>query len=272
MFNKKFAVLLAILMLSSFCVGLVKADTTVIPTVSPSPSPTATPNPTPTPAPTVDPDNVTTTIENSTYNGELSSQIQSINPNGQPIMQPTFNYTIVSLVFANAVSCGVNASGGHWTATQDSAGQITVYPDELGVYEVHFQVLYDRVVNQTIMLYIYSGESNQPRTIPLQIYNSGFTLDLELTIDVLPSYPSASEIAEAQNAANQQMMNQMNSSYQESLAKSEDRSNTANIISVGAVAGVVICGVIILLVVRHQRHEDNRINNLNLNGFGRGRE
>jgi len=214
-------------------------------------------------------DNSTISDGNTTYVYVDSNRIDSINPMGAPQRLFAYNRTTVNLVFASCLSCAVNVtSDGDWTDSRDSAGQITFFPEELGEYELHFQVLYDRVVNQTITLTVYGGDG-VPQELNLVSVNRGFTLDIILTVLELPTYPSADEIADANNAANQQMYNRMQAQNEKLLIESNTWSKTA---LVAVAIGLPVIAIVIFLIIRHQRHEDSRINDLNANGFGRGRE
>ena len=280
MIKTKFAVLiLAFLAVNSVFLGIATAQTVTpsptpdymtVPTVSPSP----TSSPTPEPTNTTDTTNSTSTNStntvdqsNSTYVDVNPDYIQNVNPAGAPLMRSAYNQTTMVLIFSSSVACAVNATGGHWTATQDSAGQIVFYPDELGVYDVHFQVLYNRMCNQTVTLIVYSGDGQQ-QLDNLVMSNFGFTLDVTLTVSALPQIPTAEEIARAEDSYNRVLMFDLQAAYERALAEGNFWSKTALVV---AVVGVVVLGIVLFLNDRHRRHQDITINNLNRNGFdGRG--
>jgi hypothetical protein len=277
MIKIKLAVLVSILLLTAN-LGFVAAQTvtpsptpdyTTIPTVSPSPSPS--PSSSPDPTNTTDTNSTVTNSTNTVdqYNNTYveSAYVASINPTGVPLQLSAYNQTTVALIFASAVACGVNASGGHWTATQDSAGQMAFYPDELRTYSIHFQVLYDRVVDQALTLIIYSGDG-QSQVLNLASNNTGFTLDIELSILDLPEIPTAEEIAQAEDSYNRDLMGDLTRAYESAMDENNFWSKTALVV---AVIGIATLAVILFLNDRHRRHQDTTINNLNRHGFdGRG--
>jgi hypothetical protein len=255
MFKKLSVAILIILLSSLLFVGIASASEgdgistyTTIPE-APTPSPTPNTNSTNTNSTNTNSTNTSTnsndtiTAGNTTYVYVGADQIQSINPNGAPLSFSTYNNTQVSLVFASALSCGVNASGGHWTASQDSAGQIVIFPDEIGTYRINFQVLYNRVVNQTISLTIYSGDSSPPTVINLAIINSGFTLDLDLNVMVLPHAATPQEMWDYGYGSFQNSIDSATEKMAEQQAATDLKTNIT--IAVAAVIAIVL--VLVLL-------------------------
>jgi hypothetical protein len=221
-----------------------------------SPTPTFDPNATATPTPSP---NATATI---IYVG--ADHVQSINPNGIPLEFSPYNRTVVTLVYAEAKNSTVDisASNSDWNENRDST-KIYFYTEGIGTYELHYKVLYDQVVNQSISLHVQSGDGTDVN-LPISCVNNGFTLDVIIRTKVLPSYPSAQDIADAQYAMQQEMLQDVTDGY-------KDQQTRTDIIVGAVVAAVIIIAILLFLVFRHIRHTDNEINNQNAHGFGRGR-
>lgn len=210
-----------------------------------SPIPSSSPNATVTPNATVSPSTVYVGLD----------RVQSINPFGNPIIIPAYNSTIVTLRFAEALTCAVNVtSGGAWNDQRDSSGIITFYPRDVGIYELRFQVLYGQVVNQSITLTVFSGDDTQ-FVMNLESINSGFTLDVVLNIQRLQEIPTAEEIAAAQNEMQRRLVEDMDSRFSGQVVVSQ-------VVAVAAIVIGCVLAVLVFMVIRHQRHRDMAITEL----------
>ncbi len=265
MLNKKslFGLLLVLLAFSMLFANLVRATPgdgvdnyyDEIPTVSPSPTPSNG---------TESNSTNTNSTQKTVYVYVNGAGIQNINPDGVPLEFSSYNTTTALLLFAECLSCSLNvSSNSRWHETRDSSGVITFYPDEVDTYELHYQVIYDRIVNQTITLSIEGGDGLQ-QNLNLASVNSGFALDVILHVLVLPEYPSAMDIALAQDSLNRQLLYNV-------TRQNQAQDTTNHLIMGGTIAAVVILGILVCLLLRHQRHRDAQVNNLNANGFGGGK-
>jgi hypothetical protein len=224
-----------------------------------SPSPTFDPNATATPTP------LPSSSPNSTVIYVGADRVQSINPNGQPISLSTYNHTTVYLTYAEADSYGVNFTGAsnRYHNEQQSTTQMSVVIDGIGSYHFTFTVLYNQVTDQPVTLRVVSGDGTA-NVLPITSVNRGFTLDVVINTKVLPQFPSASEIADAQYGMQRKML--------EDVTSGQEETNRFNQMVIGVVVvAVVVIGILLVLVLRHQRHTDYEINNQNARGYGRGR-
>lgn len=181
--------------------------------------------------------------------------IQNLN-NGVLSEYPVYDPSSVTLLFTSCLTANVNVSSyGHYNYNVDSAGVITVYPSEIGSYAIHFQVVYDRVTNQTVSLIIQGGTDIPPTRVFYASCNTGFTLDIAVDVRVQPRPATAEEIAAASNDFTQQIVENQSRQYSESLAHAESLSY----IAVSAVVVTIVLAVVfVLLFVRWFRRSDRR--------------
>jgi hypothetical protein len=258
--KSKFLFFIAVVLLATMFVGSVRASAgdgistySPIPEASPSPTPDANATATPTPAPSP--------TSSVVYVG--ADHVQSINPNGVPLQFSPYNQTVVTLVYAECMNSTVDisASNSDWNENRDST-KIYFFTSGIGTYELHYRVIYDRVVNQSISLHVQSGDGTDT-IFPIACVNNGFTLDVIIHTLVKPEFPSAADIANAQYAMQQKMLHDVTEGY-------KDQQTRTDIIIGGVVTAVVVISVLLFLILRHQRHTDLRINDRNAHGI-RGR-
>lgn len=197
--------------------------------------------------------------------GSSAFSVQSINPAGNPLLFSTYNRTIVTLHFepSQNSTLSVATSDPNFNRGGD-ASRLIFFANGISTYHLHFQVLYGGLVtDQTVTLTVESGDGKD-QIINLVSSNIGFTLDVILVTSVLPKYPSADEIASASNSQTQQMLEEMN-------RENESRQALLTYVIYGLAAAVVVIVAVVVLVIRHQRHSDQRINEMNAQGVGRGK-
>ena len=237
----KIVFLLVILVFSTLSVGLVHAD---------SNDGISSYNPIPlvTPTPTFNPDaTATPTPSNSSIVYVGADRVQNINPNGVPISLSTYNHTTVYLTYAEADSYNVNFTGASnsFHNEQQSTTQMSVVIDGIGTYHFTFTVLYNQITDQPVTLSVYSGDGT-PNTLSFACVNRGFTLDMVINTKVLPEYPSASEIADAQYGMQKKML--------QDVTQGQQNTNQFFYIIAGAVTlAVAIIGIVLFFVVRYLR-------------------
>lgn len=190
-----------------------------------------------------------------------NADIQNINPNGISMLFPTYNTTTVTLTYATSInySLSVSSPSTEHYETSSPTG-ITFTAEGIDTYMLHFQVLYMTQINQSIALTVQSG-NGQIINIPLNIANSGFTLDIIITTSNQPQFPSPADLWNYGNAQQAALITSMYTNF----ANLVRWSTTVLWIVVGA---VFIIGLLIYLILRHQRFTDQRINNLNNRGLG----
>lgn len=170
-----------------------------------------------------------------------------------------FAPAVITLRYEEASAYFVNASSfrdrDHNEA--QSPKRMIVYIDGLDTYFLSFQVFYDFVVNQTVLLEVEQGSnSTLSFEIPLACVNKGFVLDVEVETFEEPSYPTEQELWEYGAGQQQQWMNQ--------VTEENDRKwFLAVVLGVVGVACVVVAFLLIGLLIRKQRHQDYKINNFN---------
>jgi hypothetical protein len=235
----------------------------VTPVLAQTPTPTATPTASPTPSITSTPNPNATQSPNATVTPSPSPEyiiigpdrIESINPKGNPLFFDSYNMTVIRLVYATCVNStlDVSTSTNEWSETRDSVS-ITFYATGITTYLLHFEVTYDKVVNQSVLLSIQKGDGKTDY-FPLNSFNMGFTLDVALNVAVTPHFPTEIEIWNYGWGQVQQML--------DSMVKQNDAEQT-NLWTLGFITTgiLVVVLVIVLIFWRHQRHRDAQVNAL----------
>jgi hypothetical protein len=224
-----------------------------------SPSPTFDPNATATPTP------LPSSSPNSTVI-YVGADVQSINPNGQPISLSTYNHTTVYLTYAEADSYGVNFTGAsnRFHNEQQSTTQMSVVIDGIGSYYFTFNVLYNRITDQPVTLRVVSGDGTA-NVLPITSVNRGFTLDVVINTKVLPHYPTAQEQEDARRVSDEAL-------YDKTISYFEGQQGWMKIAIIAAIIIIVVIVVVLVLFWRNQRFRDNEFNNQKARGWGyRGR-
>lgn len=241
------AVFFCLLVFSALFVGLASCQE---PTPTPSPSPSPTPTPTPTP-----------------YQNAIITpfSVQSINPAGVPLTFSTYNRTVVTLSYAVANNYTLSVFA-YDPSHYENSGPETMNFIATGVatYILHFQVLYDSTLNQTVTLTIQSGDGKET-IVPIACVNDGFTLDVTVITSVLPRVPTAQELWDYGNSQQQQFIENQTKRYEASQFQD-------SIFRYAVVGSVIVIVILVALVLRHQRHQDQRIDTLNAYGFGYPRD
>jgi hypothetical protein len=254
-----------ILLSSSMFISSVSGQVvTPLPTVTPSNGVTTW-----TEIPTAPPSNSGNQLNKSTItNSGVSvgtNNVESINPKGASLSFSPYNQTTVTLSFASCITSSLNVSsnlGNDWTESRAS-GYIIFYATGIDSYELHYEVLYNQIVNQTITLAIQSGDGSVTN-MPLSITNTGFTLDVNLNTKILPHIATAAEQAEANARQNQQLLTQDHNYILGQNAWMKDAI-------IALAIGVIVAFLVIFLILRDRRHRDLEINNLNNSNWGRGK-
>jgi hypothetical protein len=170
--------------------------------------------------------------------------VQNINPAGSPLIFPAYNTTTVTLVYAESTNytIQVSAMDMHHYETSSPSGIIFV-AEGLDSYSLHYCILYDKVVNQSLSLTVVSGDG-QATMLPLACCNKGFSLDVVVVTSIQPHYPNPEDIWAYGTAEQQEMMLNITRRYEEQ----QQTDRIALYVLVGAVA---IIAVTLVLTFRH---------------------
>ncbi len=187
--------------------------------------------------------------------------VQNINPSGVPFVFPTFNSTTVTLSYAQSTNYTLTVSSidlNHYE-TSSPLG-ITFVCTGIATYQLHFQILYGIVVNQSITLNVISG-NGQTFSIPIACNNQGFTLDVIISSSVMPNYPTPEEVWTFGAGEVAEMVANTSRNYENQLMWADIRLNVT-------LGGVVVSIACIAIMFAHLLREKVRLTRLETYGYG----
>lgn len=178
--------------------------------------------------------------------------IENINPNGAPLIFPCYNATSVTLTYAESVNYTLTVSSQSPRHHETSSPRgITFVAEGVDTFVLHYRVLYNNVVNQSITLTVISG-NGQTTSIPLVCVNRGFVLDVIISTGVLPVFPSAEDIWNYGFVQQEEMLAGMQKDFL-------NQQSVATVIQAVIIGVMLVVIAVIYILFRHVRRQDRRL-------------
>jgi len=156
---------------------------------------------------------------------------------------------VISFVYTNNVSVQVSTLGNSLYKAVTSPVQVEFSTEAFDVYTVDVQILYDKIVNQTITIGLFEG-GRAAKGIEFDVDASAVSIKMKAAVVEAPRFPTADEISERMWERWRNEIASFEANVNDLVAKMD-----STVVTVGSLAVIAfaVCIVVLIAVFYLQR-------------------